>query len=86
MSNKHIGSSFDSFLEEKGILNKVESIAKNKVKEYQTEEAIISIQDTVEKLVNGAVFTGAISRDMGKAYRENIDKQIQKILTLSKDK
>jgi DNA-binding Xre family transcriptional regulator len=38
MSNKHIGSNFDDFLEEEGILVKTEAIAAKRVIAFQVEQ------------------------------------------------
>jgi antitoxin HicB len=40
MSNKHIGSSFDDFLEKEGILVEVESLALKRVISFEFENAI----------------------------------------------
>jgi DNA-binding Xre family transcriptional regulator len=38
MSNKHIGSNFDDFLEEEGILAKTEAVAVKRVIAFQVEQ------------------------------------------------
>jgi antitoxin HicB len=38
MSNKHMGSSFDNFLEEEGILAETEAVAVKRVLAFQIEE------------------------------------------------
>lgn len=41
MANKHKGSSFDSFLEEEGLLEDVEALAIKKVIAYELEKAMM---------------------------------------------
>ena len=41
MSNKHIGSNFNDFLEEEGILAEIESIAVKRVIAFQIEQMMI---------------------------------------------
>jgi len=41
MSNKHIGSNFNDFLEEEGILAETESIAVKRVIAFQVEQMMI---------------------------------------------
>ena len=38
MSNKHLGSSFDSFLEEEGLYSEVKTVAIKRVLSYQLQE------------------------------------------------
>jgi DNA-binding Xre family transcriptional regulator len=38
MNNKHVGSNFDDFLEEEGILAEIESVAVKRVIAYQVEQ------------------------------------------------
>ena len=40
MSDKHIGSNFDDFLEEEGILAKTEAVAVKRVIAFQVEQMI----------------------------------------------
>jgi antitoxin HicB len=41
MNNKHIGSSFDDFLEEEGILTKTEAVAIKRVIAFQVEQMML---------------------------------------------
>jgi DNA-binding Xre family transcriptional regulator len=41
MNNKHIGSSFDDFLEEEGILAKTEAVAIKRVIAFQVEQMMM---------------------------------------------
>ena len=41
MNNKHIGSSFDDFLEEEGILTKTEAVAIKRVIAFQVEQMMM---------------------------------------------
>jgi protein-arginine kinase activator protein McsA len=50
MNKKHIGSTLDSFLEEKGILKEVEAAAKEKSKILQT------VNETFESLKKAGIF------------------------------
>ncbi len=40
MKNKHIGSSFDDFLEEEGVLAEVEAVALKRVLAYELEQSM----------------------------------------------
>ena len=54
MSKKHIGSTFDDFLEEEGLLEESESVAAKRVFVYQLEKELekqrVSRSDLAEKI------------------------------------
>lgn len=52
MKNRHQGSSFDSFLEEEGLLDKVEAVAIKRVVTYELEKLIKDEHLTKTKLAS----------------------------------
>ena len=50
INKKHIGSSFDSFLEEEGILEECEAVAIKRVLAYALEEKMIKENISVNRL------------------------------------
>lgn len=52
MKNKHIGSNFDDFLEEEGILAEVEAVALKRVLAYEIEKNMKAKQVTKSKMAS----------------------------------
>ncbi|MEI6332394.1 MAG: TdeIII family type II restriction endonuclease [Pseudanabaena sp. ELA645] len=73
-NNCHLGSAFDDFLEQEGILNEVTEVALKRVLAWQVEQAMLIGDEFWDQIGGEGTYNNFIqeANSLGKDYRERI--------------